>query len=339
MENTNNVKNNLLEYLRLLRFQTSAATASAPLIGGLIAGQREIIPLFILLILGILFHIYGFVLNEYIDIEVDKKSRELHKKPLVSGSIPVKHAGFIVILSCIFAFGLTVIFFPTILTIIFFIISLLLGGIYDVFGKKIIGSDFILGLGFFFACLFGVSTYSSDFTTIIYIVSLAYFLHIVFNNAVEGGLKDVYHDSLAGAKTTATRLGVKVKEGKLLVTKKFAGFAYILRIIFIALVFSLIYVQNSSQWFNDYLIQISIFIILMVIIFFSMFKFLQNKVFDRSRLKKLFSLHEMASYFMLIIGISPIIGLEITLFLMLLPFAWYLVFNGILYGKLLQPQV
>lgn len=334
-----NVKNNLLEYLRLLRFQTSAATASAPLIGGLIAGQRDIIPLFVLLIIGILFHIYGFVLNEYIDIEVDKKSLELYKKPLVSGSIPGKHAGFIIIFSCIFAFILTIIFFPTFLTIIFLVLAILLGGIYDVFGKKIIGSDFILGIGFFFVCLFGVSTYSNNFTTIIYIVSFAYFLHIVFNNAVEGGLKDVYHDSLAGAKTSATRMGVKIKEGKLVVTRKFLGFAYVLRIIFIALVFLLFFEQNHILWINSYLFQISILVILMVIIFFSMYKFLQNRTFDRSRLKKLFSVHEMVSYFMLLIALSPILGFGITLFLMLLPFTWYLLFNGILYGKLLQPQV
>ncbi len=334
-----NIKNNLLEYLRLLRFHTSAATASAPLIGGLIAGQREIIPLFVLLVIGILYHIYGFVLNEYIDIEVDKKSIELHKKPLVSGSIPVKHAGFIVLFSSIFACVLTIVIFQKLLPIIFLLFAIVLGGIYDVFGKRIIGSDFILGIGFFFICLFGVSTFSSNFTTIIYIVCLAYFLHIVFNNAVEGGLKDVYHDSLAGAKTTATRMGVKVKEGKLIVTKKFLGFAYIINIIFIAFVFLLIFEQNQHFSFDRYLVQISILVILTAILLYSMYKFLHTKTYDRSKLKKLFSVHEMISYFMLLIALSPILGLEITLFLMLLPSTWYLIFNGILYGKFLQPQV
>ena len=165
------------------------------------------------------------------------------------------------------------------------------------------------------------------------------FLHIVFNNAVEGGLKDVYHDSLAGAKTTATRMGVKVKGGRLIITRKFFGFAYIINIIFIALVLLLIFEQNKNFSFDRYLVQISILVILTVILLYSMYKFLHIKTYDRSTLKKLFSVHEMISYFMLLIALSPILGLEITLFLMLLPSTWYLIFNGILYGKFLQPQV
>lgn len=332
-------KTSILEYLRLLRFHTSAATASAPLIGGLISGQREVVPLFVLLVIGILYHIYGFVLNEYIDIEVDKKSHELQKKPLVSGKIPGRHAQFIVLFSCIFAFILTIIFFPTPLPILFLVLGMGLGGIYDVFGKRLAGSDFILGAGFFFICLFGVSTYSVVFSTITYIVCFSYFLHIVFNNAIEGGLKDVFHDSLAGAKTSATRLGVKVENGIMYVTKKFTFFALVIRILFIFLVFLLLFEQDRTFWYSSYSLHIVILIILIVIIFISIYKFIKKSKFDRSRLKKLFSVHEMVSYFMLLIALSPIFGLLITLFLILLPSIWYLVFNGILYGKLLQPQV
>lgn len=329
----------ILEYLRLLRFQTSATTASAPIIGGLIAGQREIIPLFVLLVIGILYHVYGFVLNELIDIEVDKKSSDLHKKPLVSGNIPQGHAKFIFIFSCIAACVLTIIFFPTILPIVFLLLAILLGGIYDVFGKQLIGSDFVLGAGFFFICLSGVSTITSNFSTITYLVCLIYFFHIVFNNAVEGGLKDVYHDSIAGAKTTATRLGVKVKNNKLFVTKSFIGFAAIIRIIFLCLIFWLIYEQGYFSLTNEFLVQLFLLIILALVLFVSMYEFLKTFNYDRSRLKKLFSLHEMASYFMLLIALYPILGLGITLFLILLPSIWYIIFNGILYGKLLQPQV
>ncbi|UCD14262.1 MAG: UbiA family prenyltransferase [Thermoplasmatales archaeon] len=334
-----NMKNSMLEYLRLLRFQTSAATASAPLIGGLMIGQRDLFLLFILLLIGILYHIFGFVLNEYVDVEVDKKSLELHKKPLVSGRIPSDHAQFIVILSCICAFLLTVIFFPTSLPILFLVLAFVLGGIYDVFGKKIIGSDFILGAGFFFICLFGVSTFSNDFTAIIYVICFLYFFHIVFNNAVEGGLKDVYHDHLAGAKTSAIRMGVKVKEGELVVTKMFIAFSSVIRIIFICLIFLLIFLQEPNVWLDIYMLQLSLVVFLTAILFITLYKFFNVSAFDRSRLKKLFSVHEMASYFMLLVALSPIFGLWITIFLMLLPSVWYLVFNGILYGKLLQPQV
>jgi hypothetical protein len=170
-------------------------------------------------------------------------------------------------------------------------------------------------------------------------VCLIYFFHIVFNNAVEGGLKDVYHDSIAGAKTTATRLSVKVKNNKLFVTKSFIAFAAIIRIIFLGLIFWLIIEQGNFSWTNKTLGQLFLLILLILILFISMYEFLKTFNYDRSRLKKLFSLHEMASYFMLLIALYPILGLGITLFLILLPSTWYIIFNGILYGKLLQPQV
>lgn len=333
------MKNSLLEYLRLIRIQTSAATASAPLLGGLIAGQHEIIPLFILLIIGIIYHIYGFVLNEYIDVQVDKKSKDLHDKPLVSGSIPIAHAKFIVIFSSAASCIITIIFFKEVLSILFLLIAIILGGVYDVYGKKIVGSDFVLGAGFFFLCIFGASTYTSNFTIIIYLVGFAYFFHIVFNNAVEGGLKDVDHDFLAGAKTTATRLGVKVKEKRLIVTRAFQGFSVTMTIIFLALVFLILYFQDFNFLSGKYLLQIIIVLVLTLILFISLFKFLSSGEFNRPRLKRLFSVHEMTSYFMLILALSTTLFKEVTIFLLLFPFTWYLIFNLILYKKLLQPRV
>ena len=66
----------ILEYIRLFRFHTSAVTAMVPFIGSIVMGQRNGLNLIIIFFIGILYHIYGFVLNEYIDVEVDKKNCE-----------------------------------------------------------------------------------------------------------------------------------------------------------------------------------------------------------------------------------------------------------------------
>ncbi|MDH7506732.1 MAG: UbiA family prenyltransferase [Candidatus Thermoplasmatota archaeon] len=334
------LKNMLIGYFQLFRLQTAAATALTPFIGALVAGQDDIFILFILLIIGFLYHIYGFVLNEYVDIEVDKKSNDLKDKPLVSGFIPRINAFLIVILSIFFTCFLTVFFFTKILPVLFLILALFLGGIYDIFGKKIPGLDFVLGLGFFFFCLMGASTKTNDFTTLTYIVSLIYFIHISFNNSVEGGIKDVDHDYLAGAKTLATKMKVLVKNRSLIVNKKFAVFSFFLKFIFIFLIF-LLSVQPEINLFNyeKNMIQLILFSFFCFIIFFTMIKFLYISEFDRLRLKKLFSLHEMSSYFLLIISISPLVETRFTFFLVLFPFIWYILFNLVLYGKPLQPRV
>jgi 4-hydroxybenzoate polyprenyltransferase len=331
--------NTMCEYLRLFRLHTAAATACAPLIGGLIMGQRDISTLFVLFVIGIFYHIFGFVLNEYVDVNVDKKSIELKDKPLVSGSISKKKALYIVIISIICSYILIFIFFRSIYTLLFFSISLIFGGIYDLYGKKILGLDFVLAGGFFFLCLTGASTISIDFDFSVYLFCLLYFLHIVYNNSVEGGLKDVGHDSTAGAKTLATFMGVTVEKGILRITKSFVVFSYFLRFIFLALIVILGLQPQLLFWSDKHIFEIIIMVLLTVVYFTTLFSFLRRMKFDRARLKKIFSINEMTSFFMILIVLSPLIGLYSTVFLILLPAVWYLAFNVILYGKLLEPRV
>lgn len=333
------IKNTIREYLSLLRIQTGAATASAPLLGGLIMGQRDVSNLAVLFIIGLLYHIFGFVLNEYVDVEVDKKSIDLKKKPLVSGIITKNQALFIVIISILCGYALIVFFYRSVYPISFFSLALLLGGLYDLYGKRIAGMDFVLAGGLFFICLMGASTISTDFNVLVYLVCLIYFFQIVFNNAVEGGLKDVDHDGIGGAKTLAQSMGVNVKLGVVQITKSFTGFAYGLRVIFLGLI---VYLGSQPQldiWSYKHGFQMIIIVFLAVIFLGALSRFLKSMKFDRSRLKKLFSLHEMSSYFMLILVLSPLFDLRIILFLLLLPAVWYLVSNITLYGKLLEPRV
>ena len=333
------IKTTLFEYLRLLRLQTGAATASAPLIGGLVLGQRDILHLVVLFLIGICYHIFGFVLNEYTDVEVDKQAIDLKEKPLVSGSITRKEALSIVILSILCGYALILFFYGSVYTMSFFSIALLFGGLYDLYGKKIIGLDFVLAGGFFFICLTGASTVSLDFNVLVYLVCLLYFFQIVFNNAVEGGLKDVDHDALGGAKTLATYMGINVYQKVVQMTKPFVAFAFSLRFIFLGLLVFLGLQPQLIFWSDKHVFQVAIVVFLMGIFFVTLFTFLRSMRFNRSRLKKLFSMHEMASYFMVLIILSPIFGLWITVFLLLLPTVWYLVFNVVLYGKLLEPRV
>jgi len=333
------IKNTIREYLSLFRIQTGAATAFAPLLGGLIMGQKEVLHLVVLFVIGLLYHIFGFVLNEYIDVEVDKKSIDLKKKPLVSGNISKNQALFIVIISILCGYALIVFFYRSFYPITFFSLALLLGGLYDLYGKRIAGMDFVLAGGFFVICLMGASTISRDFNVLVYLVCLIYFFQIAFNNAVEGGLKDVDHDGIGGANTLAQLMGVNVNSGVLKVTKSFAGFAYVLRIIFIGLIVFLGLQPQLDIWSYKHGFQMIIIILLAVISLGTLSRFLKSMKFDRSRLKKLFSLHEMTSFFMLILVLSPLFNLRLTVFLLLLPAVWYLVSNMALYGKLLEPRV
>jgi len=329
----------LVGYFRLMRFQSAASESLLFLIGALLMGQHDPWPLLILFCIGVLFHIYGFVLNDYADIEVDKKSVDLWKKPLVSGLIPKQHALIITFMAAVCTYILTIAFFYSVSSVLILSFALLLGGIYDYFGKKISHiSDIFVAGAIAFTILFGASTVSSNITIIIYIISLMIFVGIVFANAVEGGLKDVDHDYLGGAKTIPTLLGVKVADGHLLMTKRFLAFAYgLIALCFLLLIF--LFMQPAINFFDgDYLRQ-SIVGVLLVVILFVSFRFLSLSLFNRSKMKRLYATINSLAGVVLLITLYPFIGLEYLVILLLIPITWYVMFNTLLYGKPLQPDV
>jgi 4-hydroxybenzoate polyprenyltransferase len=332
-------KTKLVGYFRLMRFQSAASESLLILIGALLMGQHDPWPLLILFCIGVLFHIYGFVLNDYADIEVDKKSVDLKKKPLVSGLIPTQHALIIIIVAVVCIYILIIAFFYSVLSVLILSLALFLGGIYDYFGKKISHiSDFFVAGALAFTVLFGASTVSSNITIIIYIISLLIFIGIVFANAVEGGLKDVDHDYLGGAKTIPTLLGVKVADGCLLMTKRFLAFAYgLIALCFLLLIF--LFMQPAINFFDGDYLRLCIVGVLLVVILFVSYKFLSLSLFNRLKMKRLYAVINSLAGMVLLITLYPFIGLDYLIILLLIPITWYVVFNTLLYGKPLQPDV
>jgi len=329
----------ILEYFRLFRFHAASMEVTIILIGALIMGQHNLSLLLVIFLIGVFGHICGYILNDYADIEVDKESEELKQKPLVSGTISKKNALILVFLTGFITYSLTLIFFPYVRSIFLLVVANLLTLIYNFYGKKIIGSDFIVAGTVAVFCLFGASTVNTPFTNLIYIVCFILFFDIVFINVVEGGLKDVDHDYLSGAKTLATILGVKVREGKLIVTRKFLAFAYGFRILYVFTILLLGFESTIHLWLSEnYLLQ-SITLIFLAIVLGGSYKFLHLKVFDRSNMKRVYGGINAASGILLIVMLYPILGIEITLVLLIFPVTWYTIFNKILYGKPLQPRV
>jgi len=331
--------NRLHAYLRLLRPQGAAATGIVGIIGALIMGLRDPFLVSVLFFIGVLIHFFLFVLNEYADVLVDAHSNALQKKPLVSGMITKRQALVIAVVCVIGAYCLLAVFFFSLYSFVFFSLTVLFAIIYDLFGKKIpFGDLFIAGMSFFF-CVFGASTVSLHFSLLLVIVSAVMFFHILFDNAVEGGLKDVDHDFLAGAKTTVARLGVKIHEGKLVITPQFIVFSYGIKMTYIALIVFAGFQPELNLWFGRYYLIYGIMLLLVVVIFVTLYRFWHPLEFNRQRLIRIFGIHEIASYLLGPIILIPMLGYGLVVLLLFLPVGWFMVWNTILYGKFLQPQV
>ena len=332
-------KNKILTYFQLMRFHAGISEALFFIFGALIAGQRDPFLLLIIFIIGLLYHIYGHVLNDYVDIEVDRQSSELKNKPLVSGVIPKEHAIIITIASIVAIYIFTVVYFLYLSTILFITLAIILGSIYNLFGKRIPGiSDLVMATFYTLSFFYGVSTFSVYYTNLIYIAGALIFVSVVFANVVEAGLKDVDHDHLSGAKTLAIIMGVKVKDGKLIATRMYKTLAYSLLTICFILLMLMLY-QPEINFFDYNYIPLLLVAILIMATIVGCYKLLNLQSFRRSKVKKLYFLINTGVGVLFVICLYPLLGPIISLVLLVAPPMWYTVFSKILYGKPTQPGI
>ena len=80
------------EYLKIARSFNSFLTGIAPVMGAIAMGKFQLFHLFILFLIGFFGHTFGFVLNDIIDFEIDKRNKELKDRPLISGTISMAKA-------------------------------------------------------------------------------------------------------------------------------------------------------------------------------------------------------------------------------------------------------
>jgi len=96
--------NKIIAYGKLLRIPGLGGLATPAVFGAISVGVLDFYSLLILFVIGAFAVIYGFVLNDFVDVELDKLVKELHGKPLVGGDIPRKNAITISVFCIFFAF-------------------------------------------------------------------------------------------------------------------------------------------------------------------------------------------------------------------------------------------
>jgi len=334
----------IFEYARLLRLAGLGALSFGPVFGAIslinIGVKVDLLDLSLLLLIGVLANIFGFVSNDYADIEIDKLSKEPVKRPLVTGVISKKTAIGICALCVIFIFGTIFIFFyknqlSFVLGLLCIIVAFILVYIYNMYSKKIIGSDFLIAISGALFSLFGAYIITKDGTLSIftYAVLICEFSQFLFGNAVAGGLKDSDHDYLGNVKNLASFFGVKViKDKDLIITLRFKMFGIGLRFIFVIGIFiPFIYGIYYKIWeilllivFGGALLLISTFLLSI------------KKIEDRKKIVKLGGIMGILRYSMIPLMFLPVIGLFYVFILIISPVVWYIIFTPISGKKLFQ---
>jgi len=330
------------EYLKLARSFNAVLTGISPVMGAIAMEQYDIFLLFLLFLIGFLGHTYGFVLNDIIDYNLDKSSKEIKDRPLLSGTISLKNAWIFAIGSMIFSFiiasyiaMITDNYFPLLLLII----SAVLITVYNLISKKFPGMDIFVAFAVFFLILYGASTVINgiNFSKLTWIVCILGSTQVLFMQFIAGGLKDIENDYKHDAKTLAIRLGVRIENKILKISNSFKVLAYGLQIINVAIVFlPFIIIWNLNNLTIINYLQWLIIILILVLMLLLSYKLLSMKKFQRSKARKIIGSHYMINFMIvpiMLMKLNPWTGV-----LIFFPFLGFVLNNLILHGTILQPK-
>ena len=290
-----------LARLRLTRVQTMALTALVPVVGALVymgettpgapvAVSDDLLPLALLFITGCLFHVFGFVLNEWADLDVDRASRDLTEKPLVAGVISAKEALAIAVGAAIASFIPLALVTQDPWAFILLGLAIAAGAVYDLYGKRV-PLDIVLAGSLTLLLATGVvasgkfDPASQPHVIILLCLASLQFLQNLFQNAIEGGMKDADHDAAAGARTFAAVLGVHVKEGDLVMGRGFLASGLAIKAMGLGtLAFTVAYLVDPEDILvtGTVVALVTLFAAVMLV---TLGRFMRRRVrFDRSRL-------------------------------------------------------
>lgn len=328
------------KYLEISRLFNMGLTGVAPMLGALAmwnqSPQALSLPyLLILFCIGCLAHVYGFVLNDIVDVHVDKLSKELIARPLVSGTISRKNAGVFAFACMILSFVLSLYYFNDILQylplLLTLVVAYVLATIYDIASKKYPGMDGFVAGAVFFLIVFGAWTVGTP-TYLSIVVAFIGAIQVVFMNMINGAIKDIDHDEQGMAKTVAIRLGAKARAGMITLPLSFKTVGYGIEVVRSFLIF-LPFVLGflAYTWW-----QLVILILLTMLTFLLIYKLFSVKVFERNQIRKRIGLIVIFMY-----ATTPVMLSSLNMYIALaafIPPLWFFGSNLVLHRTVFEPK-
>jgi 4-hydroxybenzoate polyprenyltransferase len=327
--------------MKLIRPYGMLFLGFTPVFGALCNGQFDVFSLSLLLIIGLLGHIFVFVQNDYYDMEIDRQSKYVMQRPLTSGVISRTHAHVLFLGSFFLSIVLAAIFFFSILSFVVLLLSFLLMTLYNRYSKRVPGMEYVLGAGVFMYGVFGALTFSNLVSTLAIIISCVCFLQWVFSVGVSANLKDVEFDTKLGIRTTPVVLGVHVDGNQLKKPLRFLVYTYAIKGVHLLMAFLPFLVGYTSILLNGYPIPLLGFFIIAFLLLFTTRGTLTTSLKERNLMLRYEGAHEglalllvpfvLLSYLVKHIGVLPSFLLVVLLVL------WPLLSLRLLFGKTLIP--
>jgi 4-hydroxybenzoate polyprenyltransferase len=200
-----------------IRISTLGFTLLLPLLGAASA-QRQLTGATVLLmaVIGLVFHVFAYVLNDVVDLSLDRTEPMRRDSLLVQGVVGRREALWLALSQPPLALALAVLAGAS-LAALFMLAAAFLGlAIYDLYGKRCpwpLLTDIVEALGWCALVLFGALSHASDLRPDAPWLLAYVFAYVLLITGVHGGVRDLANDFARGARTSAIWLGARPAEG------------------------------------------------------------------------------------------------------------------------------
>jgi 4-hydroxybenzoate polyprenyltransferase len=313
----------------------------SPVFGALCNGEFDVSRLSLLLIIGLLGHIFVFVQNDYYDIEIDQRSKYVVQRPLSIGVISQTQAHILFLGSFFLSTILTIIFFFSIYSFVVLLISFLLMTLYNRYSKHTPGMEYVLGTAVFMYGVFGALTVSDRVSNLAIIISCVLLLQWVFSVGVSANLKDVEFDTKLGIRTTPVVFGVYILGNQLKKPLRFIVYTYAIKGVHLLVALLPFILGYTSILFNDYPIPLLGFVVIAFFLLFTTRGILTASLKERNLMLRYEGVHEGLALllipFVLMSYLVAHIGVLSTFLLIVILIFWPLLCLRLIFGKNLLP--
>ena len=188
-------------------------TALWALLGAASVGQDTSWTKLLLLLAAVAcFHIYGFVVNDVIDLAVDRTNPSRRQDPLVRGAISPNVALAIALVQPVITVPITIQLGGGMAAHAAMAVACVSLGAYNLWGKRCLVpplTDFIQGIAWGALAPYAAYALGAEPNALTWLVFWYAVSYTVFMNGMHGGLRDLATDFECGARTTAIVLGAR----------------------------------------------------------------------------------------------------------------------------------
>jgi 4-hydroxybenzoate polyprenyltransferase len=350
---TLDMKHKIPSWVKTMRVQTALVTSLALWVGYISVNPLNIQSAIVIGVVGVLFHIYGFTMNEVKDRKYDSSIDNDSVHPIAEGKVDPKLASHVAWGSYFASVLVSMLSGYSPAGSVILAVSVIPAYAYNRYSKTHWWSNIYLSIWASMMVLSGAlhAGQPNQVTALLMgIVAIQTFVQVM-----QGDLKDLTGDE----KSVCRILGVTLTSGKkyankklsmsiqtddqtssqnsvVIYTKKFVGIVYSLKFIELGLLAWVSYTALAQNISMTLLYGVAYFSL--IICFVTTLSMFMVYVYQRSKIKKYSSMHELT--WVLLIGLSlytidPRSGVLVGV----APVIWYLVVNKVMHSGSLNPDI